>query len=966
MKIPAEASFELVYSVSIHPQLGAVLEAYVVQLTSAGNLSMVSQRVLGVNADYYGKKLHESDIKALHLLDEISPEYIVKRFSQVKKIRPREFFDKHFDETIFKQQIRPYIERRIVEVMKLIRGRRVFIKKLKNVTHTEVEWCDEPATVLFHLRKNPTNTHYFATIKHDNARVPFAQNHSILLSTAPCYLIATGKILQFESGFDGKKIAPFIHKRFIEIPERNEKTYFTKVIAPLLEKYPVHAKGIDISSEKHTASPLLRIVEHLDGKCRLGLHFKYGDYVFPYHSNKNVSVRLSEVNGGYVFHRIKRSKQWEDVKRKVLEVKGLMHVESSIFSPSSESDTNEVLEWVSENRLELQKAGFEIEQNLSRVYSIVKPELTLEAKLEGDWFDVKARLLLGGFELPIAVVRNAILEGKKEVQLPDGTYAVIPSKWIEQLTGLALLSTDRNGIRLKKHHIGVVQPFLQRDIESGGILDSFEGVQDYPISNQFIGSLRPYQKAGYDWLCFLWDIGLGGCLADDMGLGKTVQSLAFLTYVKENQEEVGSDSKDQKSLFDEGPKTRPSLLVVPTSLVYNWSAECEKFVPHLRVLTHVGINRDKEVDRLQQADLVITTYGTLRNDIEMLRDIQFDVALLDESQFIKNPTSKLAKKVNEINAKVRLTLTGTPVENTVVDLWSQMNFVNPGLLGNHRFFQKEFVKPIQKESDEVRIEQLRSIIKPFVMRRTKMQVAGDLPPKSEQIVRCVMTDEQQDIYEKIKSTYRNIILDSVMERGVSKSQIQILTGLTKLRQIANHPVLDDENYQHSSGKFEYIKEMITGALEDNHTLLIFSQFVGHLRLVKTYLELMGIEYCYLDGSVNSKERIKQVELFQDGQKRVFLISLKAGGFGLNLTAADYVFLLDPWWNPAAENQAIDRTHRIGQTQRVFSYKFISQNTVEDKILRLQKRKQELSNQLIQTEESYLKQVSVEDLEAIFQ
>jgi len=459
---------------------------------------------------------------------------------------------------------------------------------------------------------------------------------------------------------------------------------------------------------------------------------------------------------------------------------------------------------------------------------------------------------------------------------------------------------------------------------------------------------------------------LGGCLADDMGLGKTVQSLAFLTYVKENQEEIKPNNSGQASLFDAGLRTRPSLLVVPTSLVYNWSAECKKFVPHLSVLTHIGINRDKEANRLKQADLVITTYGTLRNDIEMLRDIEFDVALLDESQFIKNPTSKLAKKVNEINAKVRLTLTGTPVENTVVDLWSQMNFVNPGLLGNHRFFQQEFVKPIQKDSDEVRIEQLRSIIKPFVMRRTKMQVAGDLPPKSEQIVRCVMTDEQQDIYEKIKSTYRNIILDSVLERGVSKSQIQILTGLTKLRQIANHPVLDDENYQHSSGKFEYIKEMITGALEDNHTLLIFSQFVGHLRLVKTYLELMGIEYCYLDGSVNSKERIKQVELFQDGQKRVFLISLKAGGFGLNLTAADYVFLLDPWWNPAAENQAIDRTHRIGQTQRVFSYKFISQNTVEDKILRLQKRKQELSNQLIQTEESYLKQVSVEDLEAIFQ
>ncbi len=968
MKIPATASYELVYSISSHPHLGPTIEAYVVQLTSAGNMSMVNQRIHSGNADYYDKKLFESDYEALKLLDECLPEYIVKRFSKVKKIRPSEFFDKHFDKVIYQKQIRPHIEDRIGKVLSLIKGRNVYLKKLKNVIYEPIEWCQEPASVLFHLRRNDTNTHYFATIKHNGHRVQFAQNHAILLSRKPCYLVAGGRILFFDKSFNGQKLQPFINKRFIEIPKRSEEEYFKKVIVPLIEEYNVYAVGITIESERHVAKPVIKLRKLLNNNYGVILGFQYDQYVFPYHSSKYVSVRLLKNGDQYTFKRIKRSKDWEEIKRQTLEVLGLVNVSGSEFGFDVPSDLSYLVNWITQNREDLSKAGFTIIQDLDQEYSLEESSIELIATESSDWFDVKAKVILGGVEIPITTLRKAVLNDEKSILLPNGKMCLIPERWIEQIKGLALFSESDGNFKLKKHHIGIVKPYLTNaTLENITSVSKYDGIRDAALPEGFNGTLRPYQKAGYDWLCFLYNLGFGGCLADDMGLGKTVQSLAFLQMVKETSlKKDGAMQRNNATLFDAKPVSKvTSLLVVPTSLVYNWVNEAEKFTPNLTFWTHVGMGREKSTDKFTEVDVVITTYGTLRNDIELFQSFQFEVALLDESQFIKNPSSQVAKKVNRIDAKLRLTLTGTPVENTVIDLWSQMNFVNPGLLGNHKFFQKQYAQPIEKQQDIAKTEQLQTIIKPFVMRRTKFQVAKDLPSKTEQIIYCSMTDEQQDLYEKTKSTYRNLILDSIQQNGLNKSRIQILSGLTKLRQIANHPVLSDKEYEASSGKFEQIEEMITTALNENHTILIFSQFVGHLTLVRDLLNIQGIPHCYIDGSVSGAERNKEVNAFQNKEKRIFLISLKAGGFGLNLTAADYVFMLDPWWNPAAENQAIDRTHRIGQTQNVFSYKFITSNTVEDKIVSLQQRKQRLSDELIKTEESYLKQVTIEDLQQIF-
>ncbi len=961
MKIPANASYELVYSITVHPHLGALIEAYVVQLTSAGNLSLVNQRIHSNNADYYDKKLDDDDYKALELLDECSPEFIVRKFSKVKRIRPSEFFARHFDQTQFKRQIRPHIEKKLGQVLGLIQGKKLYVKKLKNVVYEPIEWCKEPATVLFHLRRNDNNTHYFATIKHDNHRVPYAQNHSILLSTSPCYLVAGGKLLYFDSRFDGNKIRPFIHKRFVEISRQAEEGYFKNFVVPLIEENNVYAVGLDIVSEKYVAKPIIRLGVLLNGEYGLTLHFDYGPYRFPYHSSKYVSVQMEKEEDSYRFIRVKRSKQWEEIKKQSLEMLGVQHRSGSEFGFSVELGLEDLIEWASEQQESLQKAGFEVVQTFDEEYSLVPPQLELVAEQSGDWFDVKAKVILGGFQIPIQDLRKAIRNGQTSYTLPNGQVAIIPKRWVEQIQGLSLFTQDEGAIKLRKQHVGIVKPFLSKQADEQVSIADFEGIVSQPMPDHFIGELRPYQKAGYDWLCFLNDTGFGGCLADDMGLGKTVQSLAFL----QRNLEMRESGQVQVNLFDHANTGKPSLLVVPTSLVFNWVQEAQKFTPKMVLYSHVGVSRTKDVVVFNQADLIITTYGTLRNDIELLKSVEFDVVLLDESQFIKNPTSKLAKTANQLQSRLRLTLTGTPIENTVVDLWSQMNFVNPGLLGNYKFFQKEFAIAIEKKQDRSRAEQLQQLIKPFVMRRTKMQVAGDLPPKTEQVIYCDMTDEQQDLYEKTKSTYRNMIIDSVQKNGLAKSRIQLLAGLTKLRQIANHPLLNDAEYEASSGKFQQIEYMLMTALEENHRVLIFSQFVGHLKIVRELLERQGIEYGYIDGSVKASDRKKEVEAFQNNEKNVFLISLKAGGYGLNLTAADYVFLLDPWWNPAAENQAIDRTHRIGQTQNVFSYKFITRNTVEDKIVALQNKKKKLSDSLIQTEESYIKQVTQEDIQHLF-
>ncbi len=381
-------------------------------------------------------------------------------------------------------------------------------------------------------------------------------------------------------------------------------------------------------------------------------------------------------------------------------------------------------------------------------------------------------------------------------------------------------------------------------------------------------------------------------------------------------------------------------------------------------MLHYGTKRTRDVRRLRKKSLILTTYGHLRRDVSFLKDIDFQYVVLDESQNIKNPQSDTAQAAKNLQAKNRLTLTGTPVENNTMELWSQFSFLSPGLLGSQTFFKENFMRPIEKNQDVQAASTLKKIIFPYILRRTKEEVVKELPPKIENVIYSPMSDEQQKIYDKVRDTYRQTIEEEIASKGLGKSTMRVLEGLTKLRQVACHPHLVDSKYEDESGKFEALKLMIDEIISEDHKVLVFSQFVKMLTVMREYLDEEAIEYAYLDGS--TKDREQAVNRFQEDEDiRIFLISLKAGGVGLNLTAADYVIHYDPWWNPAVEMQASDRAHRIGQTKRVFTYKLIAKDSVEEKILQLQEQKKELVKKLITTEGGLYKSLSRDDIIDLF-
>ena len=603
--------------------------------------------------------------------------------------------------------------------------------------------------------------------------------------------------------------------------------------------------------------------------------------------------------------------------------------------------------------------GFEGLKNL-RV-NVHKPETQVQVSSGIDWFDASVELRFGEQVVSIIEVKKALAQRQNFVKLGDGSIGLLPEEWLSKYSLLLKMGeTKGNKIRLKKYHFSVLDELLSEidDDDLQKDLEIKKGKLENILTNDFSliappehlrATLRPYQLAGFQWLLFLNEAGWGGILADDMGLGKTVQTLTFFQHYK---------NLNQGARF---------MVVCPTTLMYNWENEIKKFTPELTHIIHHGPKRNSNPDAYKEFDIIITTYGTMRSDIKAFKEIPFDYVVLDESQSIKNPQSQVAKASLLLNSKNRLALSGTPVQNNTFDLYAQMNFLNPGMLGSREFFMSEFATPIDKfREDEVKL-QLRKLTYPFLLRRTKEQVAKDLPEKTETILYCEMGPEQRKIYDAYRNTYRSQILGMIEERGVEKSQMHILQGLTKLRQICDSPAImnEEERFHNYSIKLDELSRELIENVGD-HKVLVFSQFLGMLALIKQKLDQENISYVYFDGSSTSSEREAAIQEFQNNHEcRVFLISLKAGGIGLNLTAADYVYIVDPWWNPAVEQQAIDRTHRIGQTKNIFAYRLICKDTLEEKMLQLQERKRTLANDLVSDDSAFQKRLTKDDIEFLF-
>jgi SNF2 family DNA or RNA helicase len=718
---------------------------------------------------------------------------------------------------------------------------------------------------------------------------------------------------------------------------------------------------------------------------------KYGDWVFPYHVNKKVNVRLEEKEGTYTFHRIKRLYSVEKQKIDSLKELGLLQTNGSLFTLQDlETESIDIVSWINENRGALERSGFEIQQEEGTTqYYLGGIQLLVTVKNGIDWFDVHAVVKFDEFEIPFIKLRKHILDKKREYVLPNGKVVILPAEWFTQFAQIVnLADVHDEAYRVRNIHVSLLADLDEYLNEAPPTPDWTEAlhrgtIPPVDLPTGFNGELRNYQMEGYSWIRFMQQNRFGALLADDMGLGKTIQTLAQLQVLameyraerasgkpmvanSAGEAKQGPDSilaTDGKPLPPEAMHHGPIVIIAPKSLLYNWMSESAKFCPELKTLLYSGLSRQKLITNFDKIDLVVMSYGTMRNDVEILRNYRFNCIVLDESQAIKNPSSQTSRALLKLQSKSRIALTGTPIENTLLDIWSQMNFLNPGLLGSYTYFEKQFIRPIEKGANPQKTEELRKLIDPFVLRRTKKQVMKELPPKIEKVHFCEMSAEQSELYETVKNQYRNEILNHVTELGISKSRLKIFNGLMHLRQIALNPSLKDVNYDGGSGKDDEIMRMLLRAVANGHKVLFFSQFVGYLKVFEEMFEQQGVEYCYLDGSMDEKERQVQIDLFQnDDKKRVFLLSLRAGNSGLNLTAADYVFLADPWWNPFTMKQAEDRAHRIGQDKPVFSYKFITKDTIEEKILALQAKKAALAESVIPDEDSILSSLNLEELE----
>ncbi|MEY4314811.1 MAG: hypothetical protein RIS91_1293 [Bacteroidota bacterium] len=992
MEVINTKPFEVVFTFVRHAHLGVLVEANAVQLLENGNPSLTYQRIREKTADYFG--LNPEQKRVVEIIEGFESEAIMKQFYKgTRKIKPADFFLKHFDEDT-KKQVLAIIETELLKVIKEVKNYPMYwAGKTGEPMGTKIEFYNEPSTPLFHFRRDETGMNYFVTIKHRGEKVHFCDPESELLIAQPAWLLTPNRLLFFGANVEGKKIKPFLRKPFIHIDPHQEATYMQKFVGPLLENHDVYALGFDIVTDQLEVQPLLKLTSAWESP-HLVLYMKYGNWVFPYHVNKKVNVRLEEKEGTYTFHRIKRLYSVEKQKIETLKELGLSQTNGSLFTLDSQDfDALDIVSWVNENQNTLERAGFEIQQEDGATqYYLGSIQLLVTVKNGIDWFDVHAVVKLEGFEIPFIKLRKNILEKRREYVLPNGKVVILPAEWFTQFAQIVnLADVHDEAYRVRNIHVSLLADLDEYLNEAPPTPDWTEvlhrgAIPTVDIPSQFQGELRNYQLEGYSWIRFMQQNRFGALLADDMGLGKTIQTLAqlqhlALEYQKEKAQQplsavAGGEStaeiteivnaplaSDGKPLPPEAMHNGPILIIAPKSLLYNWMSESAKFCPALKTALYSGLNRQKMVSTFGKLDLVVMSYGTMRNDVEVLRNYRFNCIVLDESQAIKNPSSQTSRALLKLQSRSRIALTGTPIENTLLDIWSQMNFLNPGLLGSYTYFEKQFIRPIEKGANPQKTEELRKLIDPFVLRRTKKQVMKELPPKIEKVHFCEMSAEQAELYESVKNQYRNEILNHVTELGISKSRLKIFNGLMHLRQIALNPTLKDVNYEGGSGKDDEIMRMLLRAVANGHKVLFFSQFVGYLKVFEDMFEQQGVEYCYLDGSMDEKERQAQIDLFQnDDKKRVFLLSLRAGNSGLNLTAADYVFLADPWWNPFTMKQAEDRAHRIGQDKPVFSYKFITKDTIEEKILALQAKKAALAESVIPDEDSILSSLNLEELE----
>jgi SNF2 family DNA or RNA helicase len=951
--------------------------AHIVKLDDAGILSYIQKEATVDNLSEFELELTSTAKKLLDIVDLLAPKNLEKKYNANPK-KPILLALLLADPIVF-GKMSEFVHRHLGDFLQTILHEKLPIcLDIKSKVLAHLTQLTPNSTILqpqIYFEQNAEGMIYRLRMKENNQAWRIQEKLCTLVCNEPAWIVRDQQLYHIE-GINSGRLKPFFTKDEVVIPQNKLKEYCQKVILPLVEKVDFEHHGFTILPYNSIQKATLSIVHNFIAKTySITLNFDYEKINFNWKEARLQKSFLDfDEKEQVVIHHVKRNLEAENVYIQTLKNLDLSNQESNYFSIKAEknSSISPIIDWFLTHQNTLLLNGFDVEKiHLdNKNIALVKPQLNLKVTQENDWFDLKGDVILGAFTVPFAQLTPYIRDQNPYFLLPDNTYFIIPEEWLETYKGVAQFGKNQaNTIKIAKS-------------QAPALLDNALLISTQNLDNEQVtweapqylkADLRPYQIEGVQWLLSHYRNNLGACLADDMGLGKTLQTIATLLYAKEHKKEDLTISKEdttsiglQVNMFETAPKDdffKPlqALIVVPASLVYNWESEWKKFAPVIMIYRHIGTSRNKDIRIIRRFDVVLTTYQTVAKDVALLEKLTWEYIVLDESQYIKNKESDAFKAVNRLPAKHKISLSGTPIENSLADLWSQMEFINPGLLGGFSFFDKGFIKPIEKEQSEAQKELLRNLVKPYLLRRTKEEVAKDLPPVVRQIVYSDMGDAQRKVYEKEKSSIRNLLL-GVELAGKSSFEYQniVVQSLTKLRQLAIHPKLVFEDYAGESAKFDDVLATWDAVRRANHKMLLFSFYVKNLDLYKTHFEKKTHKYALLSGDTSLEKRNKEIIEFQEKEDiQTFLISLTAGGVGINLTAADYVFLLDPWWNPAKEEQAIARAHRIGQTKTVMVYKFITKDTIEEKILLLQERKQQLAADII--EGASMPQFSKDDL-----
>ncbi|MCB1214984.1 MAG: SNF2 helicase associated domain-containing protein, partial [Deltaproteobacteria bacterium] len=794
----------------------------------------------------------------------------------------------------------------------------------------------------------------------------------------------TGEIYNFEQArlFGGRRVWAWMGAKVFEVKNQalaslledfnpmgllelkgEEAADFIQDYLPLLSE----KKGMELPKDfampeviQEKAEALYEISEdEASDKLFLELKFRYGQHILPAHMSQEEAMAEVEVEG--VKQLIRRDLAYERKLLAEFSEQGFQRVGPTSFETGGPT----AFDFISQGILELGVEGQILGQEDLKRYQLLGTlgEDSLKAKAKAtsmDWLELDLSFEVGGVEVPYETVQALIAKGEKYIQLEGQGFAKIDTQSFQALEEkFAELDAEIGAdgkVKVSRYHGAYLEASFAIDWENnqeiGRMMRSIAAGSQVPeeeLPPSLTNTLRDYQHHGFSWMRFLAAHAFHGILADDMGLGKTIQALSYLL---KDQQERGST---------------PNLVLAPTSVVFNWAAEAEKFAPDLKVLVHTGAGRGKDLEDLKGYDLILSSYAIFRRDVDLLTGVNWRTVVLDEAQNIKNYRSKTAMMVKQLKAEHRWALSGTPMENHLSELWSIFDFLMPGFLGSYPHFKRKYQQPIEGHQSLSHLERLKKRIYPFILRRLKQDVAKELPPKTEITNLVEMTTEQQKLYQEVLSVCRKQVLNEVEKRGIDRSQVSILTALLRLRQVCCHPELLGPTFKKreaKSGKMEAFQDLLLEVIEEGHRVLVFSQFVEMLSLLRNWLDEKKITYEYLDG--RTRRRDQKVKNFNENENiPVFLVSLKAGGTGLNLTGADYVIHYDPWWNPAVQDQATDRVHRIGQKKHVFSYKLITKDTVEEKILKLQERKRGLAEGILSKDSGLGKKLTVEDLEYLF-